>query len=654
MPSNLILTWADEGGPRMQELVDGIVTIGRLATSEIVLDANLVSRSHARITAQDGRAVIEDLGSRNGTLVNDERISTVELRPGDEIAIGGVSLLVGGVRETAPSMAASMVGLEATVAPAMLEQAAPEVGFGTILVKSMPPPPSASGGGIPDELMQRPLVSEAALIAAGVPVLTVEVAALGGGVGSFVLVDMLRCAGMPTTAITVVGNETYPFGRYERLCENSQIPRHERLRSNSDSCPDNMWGFPGYATREVVRSLVHGNLALAGSISWKIFGEPAISQTYTPRLGDVIASTAREAQRIGYSQMLQVGRVRAIRKSDSGRLLAIVSQGLGEQRRQLVVSARVLHLSIGYPSIQMLDDLAEYREKHGDFRHVVNAYEEHSHIYEALRERGGVVVLRGRGIVASRIIQRLWEERAKNKNIKVVHLHRSRLADGHHFGPTRRKVEEQFEFQPFNWPKACWGGEMLTKLEKATPEGRKALLDAWGGTSTAARSDWREMVREGVHDGWFRLEYGTVRKVEPTADGRVATTINSTLAGGGELDLVADWVIDCTGLVAAPRRSPLLADLLDNYTVPLNPLGRLSVSSSFEVESMRNGDSRFYAAGAMTLGGPMAAVDSFLGLQFAALRAVDGMADMKLNGFHRLNGLRSFAAWTRWVRKAAP
>ena len=162
------------------------------------------------------------------------------------------------------------------------------------------------------------------------------------------------------------------------------------------------------------------------------------------------------------------------------------------------------------------------------------------------------------------------------------------------------------------------------------------------------------MVREGVREGWFRSEFGTVKRVEPTAEGRVATTITSTLAGGGELDLVADWVIDCTGLVASPKRSPLLADLLETYDVPLNTLGRLQITNAFEVEAMRNGGARLYAAGAMTLGGPMAAVDSFLGLQFAALRAVDGMQDMQLAGLQRMNGLRSLGAWTRWARKAAP
>ena len=117
---------------------------------------------------------------------------------------------------------------------------------------------------------------------------------------------------------------------------------------------------------------------------------------------------------------------------------------------------------------------------------------------------------------------------------------------------------------------------------------------------------------------------------------------------------MADFVIDCTGLVAAAGRSPLLADLLDRYQVPLNPLGRLAVTNSYEIAAMRHGESRMYASGALTLGGPMAAVDSFLGLQFTALRAADAMQDMSLRGLRRLNGLSSFSQWWKWVRKAAP
>jgi hypothetical protein len=61
-----------------------------------------------------------------------------------------------------------------------------------------------------------------------------------------------------------------------------------------------------------------------------------------------------------------------------------------------------------------------------------------------------------------------------------------------------------------------------------------------------------------------------------------------------------------------------------------------------------------YAAGAITLGGPYAAVDSFLGLQYAALRAVDAISATKAPGIHRLNGISSLSQWLKWVANQSP
>ena len=52
-----------------------------------------VSRQHARITVAEGRATLEDLGSKNGTFVGDRRIETpIELHDGDEIGVGPLRL----------------------------------------------------------------------------------------------------------------------------------------------------------------------------------------------------------------------------------------------------------------------------------------------------------------------------------------------------------------------------------------------------------------------------------------------------------------------------------------------------------------------------------------------------------------------------------
>ena len=74
----------------------GELVVGRDATSAVHLEGHDVSRRHASLRRNtDGAgAMIEDLGSRNGTYVGGERISKVRrLENGDKIKIGGASLV---------------------------------------------------------------------------------------------------------------------------------------------------------------------------------------------------------------------------------------------------------------------------------------------------------------------------------------------------------------------------------------------------------------------------------------------------------------------------------------------------------------------------------------------------------------------------------
>lgn len=70
-------------------LVDTHLTIGRQAGNDVVLELDMrVSRHHAEIEERDGEWVLRDLRSRNGTILNGERITESLLRSGDEIKIG--------------------------------------------------------------------------------------------------------------------------------------------------------------------------------------------------------------------------------------------------------------------------------------------------------------------------------------------------------------------------------------------------------------------------------------------------------------------------------------------------------------------------------------------------------------------------------------
>ncbi|MFZ9886082.1 MAG: FHA domain-containing protein, partial [Myxococcota bacterium] len=73
-----------------------IVKIGRLASAHLQLDDPKVSRIHAVIDfsgSQQGPAVI-DMGSAEGTFVNGERVSRVQLKDDDEIRLGDTRLKV--------------------------------------------------------------------------------------------------------------------------------------------------------------------------------------------------------------------------------------------------------------------------------------------------------------------------------------------------------------------------------------------------------------------------------------------------------------------------------------------------------------------------------------------------------------------------------
>ncbi|HEY9864238.1 MAG TPA: hypothetical protein V6D21_08700, partial [Candidatus Obscuribacterales bacterium] len=184
--------------------------------------------------------------------------------------------------------------------------------------------------------------------------------------------------------------------------------------------------------------------------------------------------------------------------------------------------------------------------------------------------------------------------------------------------------------------------------------------EQWGGTTTANRTDWRNMVNQGLRQGWYRITFGTVERVEPSPTGRTLTTIREH-GLNAHLQLEADFIIDATGLEAKVNTNPLLKDLVVHYNLPLNALGRLSVANDFELVEMRNPPGannvlggRIYASGAITLGGPYAAVDSFLGLQYAALISLESLATISAPGVGKLKGWRSLLQWLKWVNNQPP
>jgi DNA-binding winged helix-turn-helix (wHTH) protein len=78
-------------------LSEGCNTIGREHDSTICINLASVSRRHARIHVSGEKVTLEDLGSKNGTLVRGRRIQSLSpLADGDEIRVGSARLLFEG------------------------------------------------------------------------------------------------------------------------------------------------------------------------------------------------------------------------------------------------------------------------------------------------------------------------------------------------------------------------------------------------------------------------------------------------------------------------------------------------------------------------------------------------------------------------------
>jgi hypothetical protein len=405
---------------------------------------------------------------------------------------------------------------------------------------------------------------------------------------------------------------------------------------------------------------------------YQVFGEPNVAESFTPRASRVFDSLEREMTRIGWRDMFVRARAISLRMTDDGRYALALREIEGSNSRgarERFIIARQVHIATGYPTTRFVEDFRVfYAQNRAHRRYVANAYQQHDHIYqecEATREPRFVVV-RGRGIVASRIIQRLHEARNVNPNVSIIHSMRSRLDDnaGAKWGRARRIARNNVELQPFNWPKSCWAGDLRQEYESKGLKGRSALNIGLGGTTTADRADWQRLVSRGTKEGWYRPVFGSISGISPRDDG---VAIDIRTAEGHRESINAHYLVDCTGLIGDILRSPFLADLVGAYNLPRNAVVRegrdgketrtaagFYVTDHFEIDSLRNGEGRIWASGTITTGGPYLAVDSFLGLQYAAFRSVEAMTRERTKGIRRLGALRSVGQWARWAVNASP
>jgi serine phosphatase RsbU (regulator of sigma subunit)/pSer/pThr/pTyr-binding forkhead associated (FHA) protein len=111
--------------PAQKVLLDRpVTTIGRSSMNDLPIADKMLSRQHARIVRDsNGGLSVEDLGSRNGTFLNGERVAGIQaLKPGDRITVGGVTLKVESESTTRVRIeAAEEEGLDNTILKASAE-----------------------------------------------------------------------------------------------------------------------------------------------------------------------------------------------------------------------------------------------------------------------------------------------------------------------------------------------------------------------------------------------------------------------------------------------------------------------------------------------------------------------------------------------------
>lgn len=91
--------WQIVIGGRELDLHDGENLVGRERAASVRIDSGSISRHHARITVSPRGVTLEDLGSKNGTMLRGRRIHSVsDLRDGDRIVFGTVAAVLRAVR----------------------------------------------------------------------------------------------------------------------------------------------------------------------------------------------------------------------------------------------------------------------------------------------------------------------------------------------------------------------------------------------------------------------------------------------------------------------------------------------------------------------------------------------------------------------------
>lgn len=107
MPKVIVVYESQE---REVELKNGSNVVGRSSKCGIPVKDDGISRQHCDIVYADGKCVVYDKGSKNGTVVNGENIKQKELLPGDKIKIGSTKIYFEIKKEASLGLEESAIG----------------------------------------------------------------------------------------------------------------------------------------------------------------------------------------------------------------------------------------------------------------------------------------------------------------------------------------------------------------------------------------------------------------------------------------------------------------------------------------------------------------------------------------------------------------
>lgn len=147
---------SEKGGPERREAYDkSEINVGRVQGNDLMLPKGNVSKHHARLLFRDGRFIVTDLKSTNGTYVNGKKIAQATVvREGDKIFIGDFVIRLEGAQETgAPPPPDAVQHDESTLARER-DPNPPPLAAPIAMPSPMAPPPQPQAQ--PQPVMPRP------------------------------------------------------------------------------------------------------------------------------------------------------------------------------------------------------------------------------------------------------------------------------------------------------------------------------------------------------------------------------------------------------------------------------------------------------------------------------------------------------------------